>query len=119
MVFPLLVFATTEVPSLGWLIFKTLLILVVLGFVMFFLFKYGGKWLQIPMFKQRDPGDIKINGVVSIEPRRTLFLVSVREREFLISSSETGIVLISETSPLPINHNHKSQKEEIEPEESL
>jgi flagellar biogenesis protein FliO len=88
-----------ELPSMGWLIFKTLMILILLGGLLFVLLKYGGDLFKIPMFQKRDSGLLKLEGVLPLEPKRTLFLISVKDEKFIIGSSENGISLISQLKP--------------------
>ncbi|MGM0595949.1 MAG: flagellar biosynthetic protein FliO [Myxococcota bacterium] len=90
-------FATSQLqtPSLGWLIFKTLLILAVFGVVIFLFFKYGGKWLRFPYLQKHKRGKMEIKGVLPLQPRKTLFLVKVQNKNILIGASESKLSLLA------------------------
>ncbi len=92
---PLLIPAQAEVPSMGWLIAKTLLLLVLLGGIMFLLFRFGGRWMALPFFPRPQKGPMELKGSLPLSPGRILHIVEIHGEELLIGSSEKGLELLS------------------------
>ncbi len=89
-----------QVPSMGWLVVKTLILLVVLGGLMYIVFRFGGSWMRLPLLRKAPSGDLVLRSTLPLEPGRALHLVSLGDREYLIGSSDKGLVLLSERQRL-------------------
>lgn len=83
--------AEPELPSYGWLLFKTVLALAgvcVLAVV-------GLRWLSKMNLRQTGNA-MSIIARLPVEPRRSILVVKVGERGLIISSSESGMTTLGE-----------------------
>ncbi|MBU1238646.1 flagellar biosynthetic protein FliO [Myxococcota bacterium] len=106
-----LIFGTsgTEVPSMGWLVLKTLLLLALLGGLMYVLFRYGTAWMQLPFLKRAPKGELSLKSTLTLEPGRSLHLVGLRDREYLIASSDKGLLLLAELPASPASGEEEEE----------
>ncbi len=83
-----------EAVDVGGAAWRLLLILLVLVGLLFVVARYGRGWLA--RFARTPPGELTVRAVCPLEPRRTLYLVRLRDREYLIAASEAGLSLVRE-----------------------
>lgn len=86
--------ATPEPADVGSAAWRLLLILLVLVAVLVVVARYGRQWLA--RISRTPPGELVVRSVCPLEPRRTLYLVRLRDRDYLIASSEAGLSLLRE-----------------------
>ena len=83
-----------DIPSYGAAAARTLIALVVVVALLLIAAKLVPRWLN-----RRTPppagGEIEVVASCPIEPRRTLYIVKARGREYLVGSSEQGLHAIS------------------------
>ncbi len=83
--------APVDVGQAAW---RLLLILLVLVAVLVVVARYGRPWLA--RLSRTPPGELQVRAVCPLEPRRALYLVRLRGRDYLIASSEAGLSLLRE-----------------------
>lgn len=83
--------APVDVGQAAW---RLLLILLVLVAVLVVVARYGRQWLA--RLSRTPPGELQVRAVCPLEPRRALYLVRLRGRDYLIASSEAGLSLLRE-----------------------
>ena len=86
--------APTDVGNYTALLISSLVVLVLLGAVVWALTRWkGGARLG-----QDSTGTMKVRARLTLEPRRTLYVVTVGEKTLLIGTSEQGISTLADVS---------------------
>ena len=86
--------ASPEAVDVGGAAWRLLLILLVLVGLLIVVARYGRQWLA--RLARTPPGELTVRSVCPLEPRRTLYLVRLRDRDYLIAASEAGLSLLRE-----------------------
>jgi len=86
--------ASPEGADIGAAAGRALLILLVLIGLLVVVARWGRQWLA--KLARTTPGEMTVRSVCPLEPRRALYLVRLRDREYLIASSEGGLQLLRE-----------------------
>ncbi|MBU1068472.1 flagellar biosynthetic protein FliO [Myxococcota bacterium] len=86
--------ASPEGTDIGAAAWRALLVLLVLIGLLIVVARYGRQWLA--KLSRATPGEMTVRSVCPLEPRRALYLVRLRDRDYLIASSEGGLTLLKE-----------------------
>ena len=82
---------SVELPSYGWLLTKTVLVLIGVCLLAF----AGLRWLA-KLHGQRAVGQMQVLAKLPLEPRRSMFVVKVGERGLIVGTSESGMNALGE-----------------------
>ena len=86
--------ASPESTDIGAAAVRALLILLVLIGLLIVVARYGRQWLA--RLSRSAPGEMTVRSVCPLEPRRALYLVRLRNHDYLFASSENGLQLLRE-----------------------
>ncbi len=89
--------------DIGSAALRALLVLGLLIGLLFVVARYGRHWF-FRLVQQRQ-GELRVKAICALEPRRNLFLVELRDRQYLIASSEAGISLLKELPSRPADES--------------
>ena len=95
--FFLLATANTTTPDIGTAAVRAFFVLIVLVIVLVLTARYGRTWIK--RLLPRPQGEMRIVDTLHLEPRRTLYMIRLRNRDFLVASHENGLELLREFSP--------------------
>jgi len=97
--FPLLAASSAAAPDVGAAAARAFFILLLLVAVLVLAARYGRTWMDRLLPRPR--GEMRILESLRFEPRRSLYLIRLRGRDFWMASHENGIELLREFTPPP------------------
>lgn len=106
-----------EIPSMGWLIFKTILILGLMIVVMVLFAKYGNRILSfMPSVKNNRGKRLKLVESLPLETGKCLYIIAIDGQEHLFASGPNGLTCVSNV-PVSANEILESTIQVTSPEE--
>ncbi len=90
----LLASSANSAPDVGAAAGRAFLVLLLLVVLLFVVARYGRGWMD--RLLPRPQGEMRVLEACRLEPRRTLYLLRLRGRDFWLASHENGMELLRE-----------------------
>ncbi|MFN0064358.1 MAG: flagellar biosynthetic protein FliO [Myxococcaceae bacterium] len=85
-----------EEPSLGWTLLRTLVVLGLVVALAYLLLNFGlRRWMGLSLLPGGKKGLVRVVERVTVEPKRSLYVVEAAGEFLLLGASESGFHLIS------------------------